>query len=169
MTVNQVFFRGGDVPLSDANSTQTVPVRVYQTADKIMLAAPMPGLKPENIAVRVDGDHVTIRSAQRGPRQAERNLLVVEWAIGPYHREITLPLPVSGALTNATYGNGVLVLSMPKLQAGQRNEPAEFPLQAAPPPPGERVGHTGRAIRKTTTQEHRRKKAQTIRTAGRNR
>ena len=100
--------------MTNAKEPQTVPVRVYQTDDLIMLAAPMPGLAPEDITVKIDGDHVTIRGEQRGPRQDERDLLVVEWTIGPYFREITLPVPVSGQLTNATCGNGVLMLRLCK-------------------------------------------------------
>ena len=149
--------------MTNASEPQTFPVRVYQTDDLIMLAAPMPGLAPEDITIMVDGDHITIRGEQRGPRQAERDLLVVEWTIGPYFREITLPVPVSGQLTNATCGNGVLMLSMPKLKEGQRIEPVEFQLQSGQSPHGERVGHTGSAIRKTTTEQHQRKKARTAR------
>ena len=70
---------------------------------------------------------------------------------------------VSGQLTNATCGNGVLMLSMPKLKEGQRIEPVEFQLQSGQSPHGERVGHTGSAIRKTTTKQHQRKKTQTAR------
>ena len=46
-------------------------------------------------------------------------MLVEEWRIGPYYREISLPQPVDGNLTNATYGNGVLLLSMPRAQPNQ--------------------------------------------------
>ena len=33
-------------------------------------------------------------------------MLVEEWRIGPYEREVSLPQPFDGRLTNATYGSG---------------------------------------------------------------
>jgi HSP20 family protein len=135
----------------------TIPVRIYQTDHQIMVAAPMPGLEPQNISVAIDNDRVTIRGEERGPHQHERDLIAAEWTIGPYHREITLPQPVNGTLTNATYGNGVLVLSMPKMEQGQQGTPIEFQLEAIEATRGEHVGHTGRQMRETTTSEHRQK------------
>ena len=79
----------------------------------------MPGLEPQDIAIIINGDRVTMRGASRGPRQEQPELLVSEWTIGPYYREVSLPQPVNGVLTNATYENGVLVLSMPTLEPGE--------------------------------------------------
>src|SRR5262245_5420155 len=93
---------------------QEIPVRIYQTDDLIMLAAPMPGLEPSDISASIAGDRVKIHGAERGPHQHDLDLLLTEWTIGPYHREIILPQPVNASLTTATYGNGVVVLSMPK-------------------------------------------------------
>jgi hypothetical protein len=93
-----------------------------------MVMAPMPGLGPEDIVVRIDGRHVVIHGDARGPHQDDVNLSIAEWAVGPYHRELDLPEGVDGVVTNATYGNGVLVLSMPKLRAGHAGTAAEFRL-----------------------------------------
>lgn len=134
----------------------TVPVRMYQVDDRIMVATPMPGLEPENISVTIAGVHLTIRGEERGSGQHERNLMLAEWTIGPYYREVLLPQPVNGALTNATYGNGVLVLVMPKVESVQPE--ATFQLQAVGAPVhGERVGHSGSTIAPITTEEHQRK------------
>jgi len=138
--------------------TQTVPVRMYQIDDRIMVAAPLPGLEPADIAVTIAGARVIIRGEERGPGQHERDLLLAEWTIGPYYREVSLPQPVNGTLTNATYGNGVLVLAMPKLAHEQPETDAEFRLQAiGTPTHGERIGHSGSTISPTTTQEHQQK------------
>jgi hypothetical protein len=64
---------------------------------------------------------------------------------------------VHGSLTNATYGNGVLVLSMPKMKQGQPGAAVDFQLQSIDATRGERVGHTGKEIHPTTTQEHAKK------------
>ncbi len=150
----------------DSQQRQAVPVRIYKTDGRIMLAAPMPGLEPENISVTLSGDRVTIQGEYRGPRQEERDLLAAEWTVGPYYREVTLPQPVNGQMTNATYGNGVLVLVMPIAASGQQPSHGEFQLEVIESTRGERVGHTGRAIHETTTAEHRQKVEQTARGAG---
>ncbi len=137
---------------------RTIPVRIYQIDDRIMVAAPLPGLEPGDISVTITGTRVTIRGEERGPGQHERDLLLAEWTIGPYYREVILPQPVNGALANATYGNGVLVLALPKLTQGQPEVESEFRLQAiGATPHGERVGHSGSTLSPTTTQEHQQK------------
>jgi hypothetical protein len=70
----------------------------------------------------------------------------------PYYREVSPPQLVDGALTNATSGNGVLVLSMPKLAPGAQGRNTEFRLQALTDTRDQRVGHTGAYIEPTSTQ-----------------
>lgn len=134
---------------------QTLPVRVYEAGVKIMVAAPVPGLAPEDITVAIDGDRVLIHGAQRGPNQHDVRLAAAEWTVGPYNRELRLSRPVSGALANVTLGNGVLVLVMPRVGPGEASPAAEIQLETIQPTRGERVGHAGRVPRATTTDEHR--------------
>ena len=133
---------------------QSVPVRIYQNENQIGMALPIAGLEPEDITISIDGKRVTITGRERGPRQHGLDLLTAEWTIGPYYREVVLPENVDGSLTNATYGNGVLVLTLPKTTSGQKGMRAEFTLEAIQATRGERVGHTGRDIRRMTTKQH---------------
>jgi len=80
------------------------------------------------------------------------DLKLAEWGIGPYFREVSLDQPVNGAMTNATYGNGVLVLSIPKAKSGTGSN-TQFQLKAIEPIRGERIGHTGSEIRPTGNDE----------------
>ena len=150
--------QGGEQP-----EPQPVRVQVYQSERRVMVAAPLPGLEPTDITVTIRGDTVAIRGDYGGPLKEDPALLgddptalvVGEWTAGPYHRELILPHAVNGVLANATYGNGVLVLVMPKQEPGDASSDAEFRLDDAEPLRGERVGHAGRDIRPTTTEEHR--------------
>ena len=94
-----------------------------------------------------------IRGRERGPGQHERDLLIDEWTIGPYFREVSLPQPGDGARTNATYDNGVLVLVMPKQSPRRRTPPGELQLQSIISTCGEHTAHTGSDIRPTTNDE----------------
>jgi HSP20 family protein len=111
---------------------QTIPVQLHRAQGRLVLAAPMPGLEPQDISVRIHHGRVTIR--------------------GEY-RDLSLPQPVSGELTNATYGNGVLVLAMPTLEPGVQEDAIEFRLEADTGTRGQRVGHTGSEIEPTISIE----------------
>jgi HSP20 family molecular chaperone IbpA len=114
----------------------------------------MPGIEPEDISVSIHGNRVTIRGDYRGSRHDQPETVISEWTIGPYRRDVSLPQPVSGGLTNATYGNGVLVLAMPTLEPGMQEDAMEFRLVADTGTRGQRVGHTGLEIEPTMpTQE----------------
>ena len=132
---------------------QTVPVQLHRAQGRLVLAAPMPGLEPQDIAVSIHGDRVTIRGEYRGSRHDQPETVISEWTMGPYYRELTLPQSVSGELTNATYGNGVLVLAMPTLEPGVQEDAIEFRLEADTGTRGQRVGHTGSEIEPTISME----------------
>jgi HSP20 family protein len=133
-------------------------VRGYDTDRLVVVAAPMPGLEPTDIVVEVRADTLIIRGEARGHYQSGAPLWIDEWRAGSYYRELRLPHHVDGALANATYGNGVLVVALPKAAASGEEQPAEIHLTPLPDPTrGERVGHFGRAILPTTTASHLRK------------
>ena len=127
-------------------TAQTVPVQLHRADQLLVLAAPMPGLEPSDITVVIDGDQVIIDGTYRGSRQDQPDVLVSEWTVGPYHRDIILPQLVNGGLTNATYGNGVLVLAMPILLPGTPGEKTEFQLDTITGTRGQHVSHTGGSL-----------------------
>ena len=145
---------------------QVVPIRLYQGGDRLMAAMPLPGLEPQDISVTVHGDRVVVHGEYRGPHQEARDLLIAEWSIGPYYRELTLPQPVDGARTNATYGNGVLVLVMPRLAPDGELHDAEFRLEVIEATRGAHIGHAGHDLHSTTTAEYRERHEQVARSAG---
>jgi HSP20 family protein len=142
-------------PTKSEPAAQAVPVQIHQTDTLVVLAAPMPGLEPQDISVVVAGDQVKIAGSYRGSRKDKGDVLVAEWTVGPYAREVVLPQPVNGPLTNATYGNGVLVLAMPKADKRGKDQQAEFQIQVVHATLGQHISHTGSEIRPTTTEEHR--------------
>ena len=145
---------------------QVVPVRLYQGGERLMAALPLPGLEPQDIEVTLRGAQLVVHGEYRGPHQADRDLLIAEWAIGPYHREIALPQTVDGGRTNATYGNGVLVVVMPVAAHAAPPNDATFRLEVLAATRGTHVGHAGHDLHQTTTAEHRQRMEQVARTAG---
>ena len=120
---------------------QQIPVKVYRTTDRLMIAAPMPGLEPEDILVEVTGNGLLILQGElRGLLKDIKEVLLDEWSVGSYYRELALPNAVDGEQANVTYGNGVLVVALP-ISNGTR--PARLTLDTVGPAHGERAGNAG--------------------------
>jgi HSP20 family protein len=121
---------------------QSIPVKVYRSADRLMIAAPMPGLAPEDITVEITADNAIILDGRlRGMLKGVKDLLIDEWSVGDYHRELPLPDAVDGPSANLTYGNGVLVVAM---LIGKQTRPARLALTTVEPGRGMRLGNAGR-------------------------
>ncbi|MDQ2907349.1 MAG: Hsp20/alpha crystallin family protein, partial [Chloroflexota bacterium] len=70
---------------------QHIPVKVYRTDERVMIAAPMAGLEPENILVEVTSEgRLVLHGDQRALLKEVKELLVDEWSVGVYHRELAL-------------------------------------------------------------------------------
>jgi HSP20 family protein len=93
---------------------QTVPINVFETDSDVVVVAAMPGIEAENIDIRVDNGYLTISAEKRGPGQEHHKYLRREWSYGPYERSIEVPAEVDGDRANATYGNGIVTIALPK-------------------------------------------------------
>ncbi len=132
--------------------TETIPVKVYRGTNRLVIAAPMAGLEPEDILVEVTADgQLGLHGLVRGELKGEKEVQLDEWNPGPYHRRLALPTAVDGELANVTYGNGVLVVALP---LAQKTRPARLTLDTIGPGRGERVGSHGSPARPTTAAEH---------------
>jgi HSP20 family protein len=120
---------------------QHVPVKVYRTDERLMVAAPLPGLEPENIVVEVTADNcLIIHGDVRAMLKEVKELLLDEWSAGIYHRELALATPVNAECANVTYGNGVLMVTLP---ISEQTLPARLMLERVTPTHGERKGNAG--------------------------
>src|SRR5436305_14384817 len=108
---------------------QQIPVKIYRTADRLMVAAPMPGLQPEDILVEgTRSGHLILQGEVRGLLKDVKALLLGEWTVGGYYRDLGLPtgIAVDGEHGTVTYGNGVVVVALP---SSDQNRPARLTLQ----------------------------------------
>ena len=121
---------------------QQIPLKVYRTDERLMVAAPMAGLEPENISVEVTSDgRLVLHGDLRGKLKDVKELLLDEWSIGEYHREFALPVAVDAECANVTYGNGVLLVTLP---ISEQTNPAQLALLRRAPTHGQRRGNAGR-------------------------
>lgn len=118
-----------------------LPVKLHQKGGLLVATLPLPGLEPQDISISIEANNtLTINGAQRdvGPNEKD-GLILEEWHIGPYQRELSLPCPVDGLNSNLTYNNGVLVVSMPQSDV---TKPANLRMERLSSTSGIHYGHT---------------------------
>jgi HSP20 family protein len=136
----------------DENNLTPIPVKMYRSEKRLTVAAPMPGLHPDDILVEIGDDGMLyIQSELRGEQKGVNEELLNEWQVGNYYRELALPDPVDGELTNVTYENGVLVIAMP---LSDTLRAAQLFLDEAGRARGQRIAHKSHNIQRTSTEEH---------------
>ena len=91
------------------------PVDIEETSERLIVRAEIPGMKPEDIDVRVENGVLTIRGERRFETdRSERNFHRVERSYGSFTRSFTLPTTISTEDVKARYDQGVLELVMTK-------------------------------------------------------
>ena len=92
------------------------PVDVFENESGITLLADLPGVSREGLGVRVDGDSLFIEgtAATVGPENME--LIYGEAQFPSYRRQFTLSRELDASRIEASLKDGVLRLSIPKLE-----------------------------------------------------
>jgi HSP20 family protein len=95
-------------------------VDIVEEPEYIRLVAEVPGVKPENVKIFVEGNLLTIKGTkeQVAEEKAEK-VHRYERTYGAFERTFTLPAAVAPDKIKATYENGVLTLTLPKVEAAK--------------------------------------------------
>jgi HSP20 family molecular chaperone IbpA len=93
--------------VASASHPQEVPINMYEADAAYVVVAPLPGVMPDDIHVRVDGRRLSIEADMRSP--AIKAYLIHEWHYGPYQRFVDLPDDCSGEF-ETSFGNGQLAV-----------------------------------------------------------
>lgn len=93
-------------------------VDVYMTADELVLQASLPGLKPQDVEIKLERERLTIRG--KFPASlANVEYVLQERQSGYFYRALALNVPVDGSRAEARLVDGVLTLVLPKVQEPQ--------------------------------------------------
>ncbi|RJS70365.1 Hsp20/alpha crystallin family protein [Methanophagales archaeon] len=98
-------------------------VDVIDKEDKVVVAADVPGVEKEDLSVNISGDRLEI-SAERKKEAEEKKEGYVrrERTYTSYYRLVPLPAEVDADKADATFENGVLEISMPKVKAIEKKK-----------------------------------------------
>ncbi len=130
-----------EMPMVQEHSTaQNVPVNAWYTENALVVETALPGVKPENVEIEVLSDHLVIRGNVTGSHGENKEYISQEWSLGPYERIYELPTGVDGEAANATFGGGLLVITLPRTSI---TRPAYIQLERVGAAQGLAQGHAG--------------------------
>lgn len=118
-------FLGGLMSMFDVSNLlgkMEPKIDVTETKDKVMVTAELPGVSENNIDVEISMDGSLTISGEKKHENAEvsKEGYFSEISYGHISRTISLPGNLDYSLANADYNNGVLTISIPKLETEQK-------------------------------------------------
>jgi HSP20 family protein len=95
----------------------TLALDVIESDDDVTVKASIPGLKPEDIDISVTGDVLTIKGETKEEKEEKNgNYHLRERRYGAFQRAVSLPTLVKADKAEAVFENGVLTLTLPKVE-----------------------------------------------------
>jgi len=92
-------------------------VDMYETKDELVITAELPGLTEKDLQLSITGDMLTIRGERRWDQEVKQdNYYRGERWFGKFERALPLPIPVQADKVKASYRDGVLTVTLPKVE-----------------------------------------------------
>ncbi len=112
-----------------ATAARVPPVDIFEEADAIRIMAEVPGVKPEDVKISVEGNVLTINaSKQQVAEERTERAHRYERTYGAFERRFTLPTTVDANAIKASYEHGVLTVTLPKVE---KAKPRQIAVQVA--------------------------------------
>jgi HSP20 family protein len=93
-------------------------VDIKEEADKFVIYADIPGVKPENIEVSMEAGVLTVKGEKESEAKTEKEgYKRIERTSGSFYRRFSLPDSADGDAINAKCKYGVLEIIIPKREA----------------------------------------------------
>ena len=114
-------FRAFDWSAPEATTAGWQPaVDIFEESDAIRLVAEVPGVRPEDVKISVEGNILTIRGMKEQVAEAKAEKVHrYERTYGAFERTFTLAASIDPRKIKATYALGVLTIMLPKAEAAK--------------------------------------------------
>lgn len=93
-----------------------MPVDIEESDESYTVWASLPGFSPEDVNISVMGDTVTIQAQHQAQQGDQKTYLLRERPLTAVSRTFTLPARVNADEAQASYQNGELILTLPKVE-----------------------------------------------------
>ena len=95
-------------------------VDVFENGEKVVLKLDIPGIKEEDLDIRVENQTLSVRGERKfESEEKEENFHRIERRYGSFFRSFSLPTTVDTENVGATYQAGVLKLELKKKASAQ--------------------------------------------------
>lgn len=106
-----------DRPLVNQFGAWYPPVDIQDRGGEILIEAELPGMKKEDIDIRIENNVLTLQGQRKREHEAkEEGYFRSERVYGGFSRSFTLPSTVAVNKITASYKDGVLTVSLPKAE-----------------------------------------------------
>ena len=118
--MNRLFGRFFGQPTQSGVSERVwAPVAdMYETKDDLVIKLDLPGMNEKDVQVSITGDLLSVKGQRLETQEVnqESYYRTERWA-GRFERIFQLPIPVQADKVRATYREGVLTVTLPKVEA----------------------------------------------------
>lgn len=97
----------------------TPAVDIFETEKDITVLADMPGVKASDLAIDLNDNVLTLSGTVASPQGKDEVALLREYRTGKYFRQFTLSEVIDQAKIEAKLSDGVLRLTLPKVEAAK--------------------------------------------------
>jgi len=115
--MDQLFNEAFTRPFELTHDRGVPAIDMYQTDESVVVSASLPGVKAKDVQVSVSGDLLTIQgeTVEKSDKK-EKAYHLREQRTGLFERTLTLPAPVLADAAKAEFEDGLLTITLPKLQ-----------------------------------------------------
>ncbi len=122
--INKIFKSGAWVGWPDESTVATAQwapsVDIQEKNDQFVISADIPGVKPEEVEVKMENGALTIQGERKSEQRKEENgYRRVECSYGSFYRRFALPDTADAGKIQAKAKNGVLEISIGKREAAK--------------------------------------------------
>ena len=106
-------------PFSPIRSITSFPsINIYDSGDRYIVSAQLPGLGPDDIELTMTGDTLNLRGERKKDDTiSEDSYRRQERPTGRWSRSITLPDRVDSDRVSASFSQGILTVTVPKAES----------------------------------------------------
>ena len=127
--INRLFEKPFNNGGSDAFNAWAPALDVLEDKDNLVVRAELPGLKKEDINISLHDNAVTISGERRNEKKYEGSETSrEERSFGRFTRSFQLPKTVDPAKVKANYKDGILTVTLPKVEEAK---PRHIEIQAS--------------------------------------
>jgi HSP20 family protein len=101
-------------------SVEAPRLDVHEAGENFEITAELPGVKPEEVELRLEGDVLTI-SGEKRQEHEDKQARLVERSYGAFSRSLQLPFQPDPGKVRADFEHGVLKITVPRENSEQQS------------------------------------------------